>query len=98
MSTGTANERLLKLLHAPPDQLEAVDRILNGEPPPKPRVLEAPLLLGMGDAARLLGVSRGTLWRMLQAGTFEKVELYRGSYRIRSIDIEDFLFRKGPQP
>ena len=98
MSTGTANERLLKILQASPDQLQAVDRVLDGELPFEPRVLDAPLLLGMGDAARLLGVSRGTLWRMLQAGTFEKVELYRGSHRIRRVDIEDFLFGKEPQP
>ena len=98
MNGVTPHERMMKLLQATPEQIEAVDRVLDGELPPEPRVLDAPVLLGVGDAARLLGVSRGTFWRMLQAGTFEKVELFRGSYRIRRVDIEDFLFRKEPQP
>lgn len=47
-----------------------------------------PLLLGMGEAAAFLGVSRPTLWRMIQAGRLEKVELFLGSYRIRKEDLE----------
>ena len=44
--------------------------------------------LGMGEAAKLLGVSRATLWRILQAGTIKKVELFHGSFRIRREDLE----------
>ena len=48
-----------------------------------------PLLMGMGDAAAFLGVSRPTLWRMIQAGKVEKVELFPGSHRVRREDLED---------
>lgn len=48
---------------------------------------EAPLLLGMGESARLLGVSRATLWRMIREGSLEKVELYHNSCRLHRADI-----------
>jgi len=38
--------------------------------------------------AKLLGVSRATLWRMMKAGTISKVELFPGSYRLRREDLE----------
>ena len=87
----TTDQRMLKLLQATPDQLEGVDRILNGEPPPKSRVLDGPALLGSSAAARLLGVTRGTLWRMVHAGTIHKVQLYRGSYRLLRAELEDLI-------
>lgn len=46
-----------------------------------------PLLLSMGEAAQLLGISRATLWRMLRAGRLEKVEIYSGAFRLRRSDI-----------
>jgi len=85
------DQRMLKLLQATPDQLEAIDRVLNGEPPPKSRILNTPVLLGTTDAAAALGVSRGTLWRMIHAGTLKRVELFRGTFRIRRSEIEDIL-------
>ena len=87
----SSNDRMLKLLQAPPEQIEAIDRILNGEPPPKSRVLDGPALLGSSAAARLLGVTRGTLWRMVHAGTIHKVQLYRGSYRLLRAELEDLI-------
>jgi len=92
------DQRMLKLLQAPPDQIEAIDRILNGEPPPKSRILNAPALLGTSAAARALGVSRGTLWRMVQGGTLKRVEIFRGSFRIRRSEIEDLLDGVTPTP
>ena len=47
-----------------------------------------PLLLGMGPAAKFLGVSRGTLYRMIQAGKLKRVEILPGSSRVRREDIE----------
>ncbi len=47
-----------------------------------------PLLLGMGAAAAMLGVSRATLWRLLRDGRLAKVELFPGSYRVRREDLE----------
>jgi len=89
MTAINPNERLLKFLQATPDQQVAIDRILNGEAEPARRVMEnGPLLLGMGKAASLLGVSRGTLWRMLNAGRLGRVEVLPGSFRVRRADIE----------
>ena len=47
-----------------------------------------PLLLNMGQAAAFLGVSRTTLWRLIQDGRLPKVELRRDSFRIRREDLE----------
>ena len=46
-----------------------------------------PLLLTMGQATNLLGVSRATLWRTIKAGRLPKVELYPGAFRLRRSDI-----------
>ena len=62
--------------------------------PLDPDPLRPPLLLGMGEAAKYLGVSRPTLWRMIQAGTLEKVELFPGSHRVRRLDLEDLAMRR----
>ena len=37
---------------------------------------------------KLLGVSRATLWRMIKAGLFKKVEVLPDSYRLRRADLE----------
>ena len=42
----------------------------------------------MGPAAQFLGVSRSTLWRMIQAGRLERVEVFTNSYRVRREDLE----------
>jgi excisionase family DNA binding protein len=39
------------------------------------------------DAAALLGVHRGTIWRLVKAGRLGTVELL-GSMRVRRVDIE----------
>ncbi|MDF7824114.1 helix-turn-helix domain-containing protein [Pontiellaceae bacterium B12227] len=48
---------------------------------------EGPLLMGMGDSAKLLGVSRATLWRMIRDGRLTKVEIYHNAFRLRRSDI-----------
>lgn len=50
----------------------------------------APLLYGMTAAARFLGVSRATLWRILQSGRLKKLEIMPGSFRVRRADLEAF--------
>lgn len=97
-SADGANARMLKLLAASPEQTAMVDRVLAGELNPRP-VVRPPgsMLVGMGEAARILGVSRGTLWRMIKSGTLPRVEILPGSFRIRRIDLEKFAERE-PQP
>lgn len=99
-SPADPNARLLKILKAPPEQQTLIDRVLAGEKPfPHHRSLDSPLLLGMGASAKLLGVSRGTLWRMIRAGRLKKVEILPGSFRIRQRDLERFASRTGaPTP
>ncbi len=82
------NDRLLRFLQATPEQQAAIDRILDGKMELAAPVPTGPLLLGMGDAARLLGVSRATLWRMVSARRLAKVEILPGSFRVRRADVE----------
>ena len=75
------------LLAADEDRRRALLRVLHGDAVVRSEE-RGPLLLSMGAAAQLLGVSRPTLWRMIQAGRLEKVEVLPGSYRIRKSDLE----------
>jgi excisionase family DNA binding protein len=90
MTANTQNERLLKFLQAPPEIQAEIDRILDGGVPLKrDAAVTGPLLLGMTAAAKFLGVSRPTLWRMCKAGHLKKVELFPGCYRLRRADLEN---------
>ena len=60
----------------------------------EPEPIKAPLLLNMGEAAKYLGVSRPTLWRMIKAGALEKVQITRNSYRLRKRDIEKLVMKE----
>lgn len=82
------NERLMRFLQATPEQQELIDEILDGKTVLKPVSPTGPLLMPMGAAAKLLGVSRPTLWRMIKAGKLKKVEVLPGSFRVRREDIE----------
>ena len=91
-SDSDPNARLLKILKAPPEQITLIDRVLAGEKPfPHHRSQEGPLLLGMGAAAKYLGVSRPTLWRMLRDGRLKKVEVRSNSFRVCRRDLERFV-------
>jgi excisionase family DNA binding protein len=76
-------------LQATPEQQALIDDILAGRMPAAPAPLATgPLLLPMGKAAELLGVSRPTLWRMLNAGKLTRVEVLPNTYRVRRSEIE----------
>ncbi len=83
-----ANERLLRFLQATPAQQAAIDQILDGKTPPNESGTTGPLLMGMTQASKFLGVSRATLWRIIKKGRLTKVELLPGSYRVRRTDLE----------
>jgi predicted DNA-binding transcriptional regulator AlpA len=88
------NQRLIKILKATPKQQALIDGILAGKDlNDKPK--GEPLLLGMTAAARYLGVSRTSLWRMARAGIFKRIEILPGSTRFRRKDLEAFVEKGG---
>lgn len=100
MSDPTA-ELLAAFVAATPERKADALKVLKGQAvaqdPVAPRPVVGPLLLGMGEASRYLGVSRATLWRAVKAGRLEKVELFPGSYRVRRGDLEDLARRRMPE-
>ena len=89
MTTQTnQNERLLKFLQAAPEIQEEIDRILEGKPAtPKSEPPTGPLLMGMSAAAKFIGCSRATLWRICRAKRLQKVEILPNSFRLRRADL-----------
>jgi hypothetical protein len=81
-------ERLKRLFAATQEQMVAIDGILESGIWEKPVVTSGPLLMGMTASAKLLGVSRATLWRMIKGGLLQKIEVLPGSFRIRRADLE----------
>ena len=81
-------ERLKRLFAASPEQTGAIDSILESGIRPKTTETAGPLLLGMTASAKLLGVSRATLWRMIKGGLLQKIEVLPGSFRLRRSDLE----------
>ncbi|HSR87461.1 MAG TPA: helix-turn-helix domain-containing protein [Pontiella sp.] len=90
MNTSTINEQIILSVFTAADRakVRALD-VLQGKE--IKQALRGPLLLGMGEAAELLGVSRATLWRMVKEGRLEKVEIYYNAYRLRMSDIYDLV-------
>lgn len=85
-------ERLKRLFAASPEQVVAIDDILeSGVLREKTTEMTGPLLLGMTASAKLLGVSRATLWRMIKEGLLQKIEVLPGSFRLRRADLEDIV-------
>lgn len=46
-----------------------------------------PLLLKMNDAAKKLGVSRVTFWRLVNTGAVKPVEIFEGVFRYNYSDL-----------
>ncbi len=76
----TTEARFTKLFAATPAQLAKIDEILEGKAtaadPTNSR------LLTLAAAARELGVSRQTVWRMVNEGRLPVVEIRMGSLRV----------------
>ena len=83
-----SEDRLKRLFAASPEQMEAIDGILESRIHEKPTTTSGPLLLGMSAAAKFLGISRVTLWRMIKGGMLPKIEILPGTFRIRRADLE----------
>jgi len=99
MSQPTNLEEFLRaLLAADDDHRRTALRVLQGDLDFEMKQRRGPLLLGVSEAAKFLGVSRATLWRTVQAGRLQKVELYPGSYRIRIADLERLVDDAAPKP
>lgn len=82
------NDRLMKILQAPAEVQEKIDCLIEGRiPVPHPEPAAGPLLMGSSAAARFMGISRATLWRMVKAGRLTKVEILPGSFRLRRADL-----------
>lgn len=72
-------------LPAPEEAKSRALLILQGED--VPLRIDEPLLISMGAATKILGVSRATLWRMIRAGRLPKIEIYSGAFRLRRADV-----------
>ena len=84
---------LQTLLTAPEKHKAKALKVLRGEiseSSDQNAAKQAPgsLVMGMSAAAKHLGVSRPTLWRMIRAGRLQKVEIYPGAFRVNRSDLE----------
>lgn len=87
MQQDVAGEFFAAARTATEQQMARAIPILRGLEPSAPTP-SGPLLLSMGEAAQLAGISRCTLWRCIQDGRIKPVEVRTGFFRIRRRDIE----------
>ncbi len=93
---NSSNDQIIRAVFSATDEAKASAlAILEGRKPPTQSSAVGPLLLSMGEAAGLLGVSRATLWRMIRAGRLTKVEIYSGAFRLRKADLLCLVRGKG---
>jgi excisionase family DNA binding protein len=69
---------------------------MNGDDDDREVPPELPLLHPVDEGARLLGISRATLYRLVAAGEIPIVRIGRSS-RIRRKDLDDFINGLGGQ-
>ncbi len=93
-------ELLLAILAADEGRRREALRYLRGETvmEERPVTITGPALVRMGAAAKYLGVSRATLWRMVRDGGIEQVEVRRDSFRMRKVDLERLAGIRGIKP
>ena len=84
----TTEERLKLLFTATAEQIANVDAALGVAPTPDALPLR---LYRMGEAARLTGLSRTTLWRAANEGRIRTVEVRKGSRRIPEAELLAFV-------
>lgn len=90
-----ATKAIIELAIGNDDEIDAqiADFILNALqgnlPKSRSSSPEDPLLLKMNDAAKKLGVSRVTFWRLVNTGTIKPVEIFEGVFRYNYNDLVD---------
>ena len=86
MAIQNSNDRMLRLLQATPEQLAAIDRVLEGRT--EKVASSGPVLIRIRTAATMLDAHRATVWRMVKAGKLSVVEILPGSFRVRRAEVE----------
>lgn len=76
------NERIIAFLRASEDQLKRIDAILEGSDRPSVKEDAVTRLITQKEAARRLGISTTTVWRLIKEGTLLTVK-QRGKQRVR---------------
>lgn len=78
----------------PQELTEAVFRLFDGGLQTKQVATDEPLLMTMTAAAKALGISRVTLWRMVKEGVLRPVEITPHVFRIRREDIHELASQR----
>ncbi|MBR6588431.1 MAG: helix-turn-helix domain-containing protein [Kiritimatiellae bacterium] len=86
-------DRMMKLLAASPKTLARIDAILDGSDTTPTHVDVDCRTVTYTEAARRMGVSRPTIYRLVKAGVLEIVPL-NGVSRIRVQSIADYVSGK----
>jgi excisionase family DNA binding protein len=89
-------ERMMRVLQATPEQLAAIDRVLEGkgaESEAQSAKRNGPLTMMIRDAADYLGVHRATILRLMKAGRLTPVPLL-GAIRVRRDELEAIALGK----
>lgn len=76
------NERIIAFLRASEDQLKRIDEILERRDRPPVNEEAVTRLITQKEAARRLGISTTTVWRLIREGTLLTVT-QRGKQRVR---------------
>lgn len=89
----TTEERFVKLATATPEQRAQVDAILEGR---TSRRTDAEVrLLSVTDAAKMMDISRMTVYRLKKAGRLASVELPGGTERITLASVLALIGKAG---
>ena len=78
----------------PQELAEAIFRLFDGRLQANRGATDEPLLMMMTAAAKALGVSRVTLWRMVKEGILRPVEITPRVFRIRREDIHELASKR----
>lgn len=76
------NERIIAFLRASEDKLKLIDEILEGRDMPSVNEDAVTKLITQKEAARRLGISTTTVWRLIREGSLLTIK-QRGKQRVR---------------